>query len=282
MAKRTREQLLEEVLTAYQRVEEPRAKEIILTVIKHVHLAAAECNLTFDEWLQGMEFLKDIGQTCTEDRQEFILLSDLLGLSALVELQDRNPVPPETPGSVVGPLHAEGSPFFPIGGSINLDKVPGGQTAFVSGTVKGVDGEPVAGAVIDIWQTAPNALYAVLDENQSEFNLRGKQKTDEEGRYAFYTVKPVPYTVPRDGPCGKILRASDRHGMRSAHIHMGIEAEGYKTLITEIFTTDDPYLETDTVFGAQKPLQMEYKPNSDPAIDAELVANFEFVLRKTG
>lgn len=280
MTKRTQDDLLQEVLNAYQRIDNPRLREIILTIIRHLHAAASEMNLTFDEWMQGMEFLKDVGQTCTEDRQEFILLSDLLGLSALVELVDRDPTPPETPGSVVGPLHAEGSPFFPIGGSINLDKVAGGQTAYVSGTVKGVDGEPIADAIIDIWQTAPNALYAVLDDQQSEFNLRGKQRTDSEGNYAFYTVKPVPYTVPRDGPCGQILRASDRHGMRSQHIHMGIEATGYKTLITEIFSTDDPYLETDSVFGACPALQMEYVTNDDPKIDADLPARFDFVLRK--
>ncbi len=280
MAKRTREQLLEEVLTAYQRIDDPRLKEIILTVIKHVHLAAAECNLTFDEWMQGMDFIKDMGQISTENRHEVILLSDLLGLSALIELQGRDPVPPETPGSVVGPLHAEGSPFFDIEGTINLDHVPGEQTAYVNGYVKGVDGEPIAGAVIDIWQTAPNALYAVIDENQSEHNLRGKQITDENGRYAFYTVKPVPYTVPRDGPCGKILRASDRHGMRAPHIHMGIQAEGYKELITELFPSDGDYLESDTVFGAQPALYMEYKKNTDPNIDADLKVDFDFYLRK--
>lgn len=280
MTKRTRTELLSEVMAAYQRVDDPRKKEIILASIRHLHMMASEINLTFDEWMQGVTFLTDIGKTCTENRQEFILLSDLLGVSALVELIDRDPTPPETPGSVVGPLHAEGSPFFPIGGSINIDGVQGGQTAYVNGSVKDVDGKPVAGAIFDIWQTAPNALYAVLDENQSEFNLRGKQITDENGHFAFYTVKPVPYTVPTDGPCGHILRASDRHGMRAAHIHIGVEADGYKTLITEIFSSDDPYLESDTVFGACEALQMDYVKNTDPEIDAELQAQFNFILRK--
>lgn len=278
--RRTREDLLAETLAEYSRVDEPRQREILQGVIKHVHMLAAEINLTLDEWLQAMEFLKETGKTCTEDRQEFILLSDLLGLSALVELQDRHAQPPETPGSVVGPLHAEGSPFIENGGSINLDQVPGGQTAYVYGTVTGVEGEPIPGAVFDIWQTAPNALYAVLDEGQSEFNLRGKLRADELGRYGFYTVKPVPYTVPRDGPCGHILRASDRHGMRAAHIHIGLEADGYKGLITEIFPSDDPYLENDTVFGACEALQMDYVTNTGPNIDAELTARFDFVLRK--
>lgn len=280
MADRTSEALLSEVLAEYQRIEEPRIKRILESVIRHVHACARDMDLSHDEWLKGIDFLTRVGQICSGERQEFILLSDLLGLSALVELQDRNPEGEETPGSVAGPFHVTGSPFIPIGGSINLDHVTGGQTAYVHGQVRDVDGTPLGGAVLDLWQTAPNSLYAVQDKAQSEFNLRGKQVTDAHGNYGFYTAKPVPYTVPRDGPCGFILDASNRHGMRAAHIHVGIEVEGYKPLTTEIFPSDDPYLNNDTVFGACDNLLVEYVENTSPDIEADLVAKFDFVLRR--
>lgn len=280
MADRTREELLAEVLAEYQRIDNPRVKRIMESVIRHVHMCAADMDLSHEEWLQGIDFLTGVGQICSDERQEFILLSDLLGLSALVELQDRNPEGEETPGSVAGPFHVTGSPHIPIGGTINLDHVAGEQTAYVHGQVRDVDGTPLGGAELDLWQTAPNSLYAVQDKAQSEFNLRGKQVTDENGNYGFYTAKPVPYTVPRDGPCGLILDASDRHGMRAAHIHVGIAIDGYKPLTTEIFPSDDPYLHNDTVFGACDNLLVEYVTNTDPNIKADLIAKFDFVLRK--
>lgn len=280
MTKRTPEALLSEVLQAYSQIENPRTKQLLLGVIEHVHNFANDVSLTRDEWMEGVNFLTAVGQICTDERQEFILLSDLLGLSALVEQLDRNAEGAETPGSVVGPFHSTGSPFIPLGGSIDLDHVSGGQTALVSGRVTDMDGEPIAGAELDIWQTAPNQKYALQDEQQSEFNLRGKQLTDEEGNYSFITIKPVPYTVPRDGPCGAILNIASRHGMRAAHIHIGIEAEGVKPLVTEVFPSDDPHLHNDTVFGACDELLMTYKENKDPDLPVELKSNFDFVLRR--
>ena len=280
MTKRTANTILTEALSAYQDIDDPRIKEILQAAIKHVHAFAAELKLTHEEWLDGVEYLTAIGHMCTEGRQEFILLSDLLGLSALVELQDRNAIGIETPGSVVGPFHATGSPFIPIGGSIDIDQVPGGETALVRGTVRDMDGNPIAGAELDIWQTAQNQLNAIQDSNQSENNLRGKQLTDENGNYGFITIKPVPYTVPRDGPAGRILDISKRHGLRTAHIHIGIEAEGVKPLITEIYPDDDPYLDDDTVFGACQALTMQYVKNTDSNIPVDLIGEFDFVLRR--
>jgi protocatechuate 3,4-dioxygenase beta subunit len=279
MTKRTTESLLDDVLHAYDAIDNERKKALLKAAIKHLHAFAKEVDLTRDEWMAGIELLTAIGQTCTEERQEFILLSDLLGVSSLVELQTRKVQGKETPGSVVGPFHLADSPLIPIGGSIDLDHVPGGESVHVSGRVIGIDGEPIKGAILDIWQTAPNMLYALQDENQSEHNLRGKQITDNEGRFSFITTKPVPYSVPTDGPCGEILKISNRHGMRVAHIHFGIEADGYKTLITEIFAADDPRLDSDTVFGARPELLMEYKKNTNPDLDVDLEATYEFVLR---
>jgi len=270
MTKRTAETLLSDVLHAYDAIDDPRKKELLKAAIKHLHAFAREVDLTRDEWMAGIELLTAIGHTCTGKRQEFILLSDLLGVSSLVELQTRKARGRETPGSVVGPFHQADSPFIPLGGSIDLDHVPGGESAHISGRVVGVDGEPVAGAILDLWQTAPNMLYALQDEAQSEHNLRGKQKTDGEGRFSFITTKPVPYSVPTDGPCGEILKISNRHGMRVAHIHVGIEAAGYKPLITEIFAADDPNLDSDTVFGARPELLMAYRKNTNPDLDVDL------------
>lgn len=280
MIKRTANSILTEAVSAYQNIDDPRIKEILQLAIKHVHAFAVEANLTHGEWLDGIKYFTEVGQMCSDERQEFILLSDLLGLSALVELQDRQAEGIETPGSVVGPFHVTGSPYIPIGGSIDLDQVPGGERALVQGTVRDMDGNPIAGAELDIWLTAPNRLYAVQDSEQSEFNLRGKQLTDENGNYGFITAKPVPYTVPRDGPCGRILDVAKRHGMRTAHIHIGIEAEGVKSLVTEIFPDDDPYLENDTVFGACEALTMAYVKNTDPNIPVDVVGRFDFVLRR--
>lgn len=280
MTKRTADTLLEDVLTAYDKIADERKKELLQAAVKHLFAFVREVDLSRDEWISGIELLTAIGHTCTDERQEFILLSDLLGVSSLVELQTRQAQGAETPGSVVGPFHLDNSPFIPLGGTIDLDRVPGGESVYVSGRVIGIDGEPIADALLDLWQTAPNMLYALQDENQSEHNLRGKQKTDSEGRFAFITAKPVPYSVPTDGPCGEILNISNRHGMRVAHIHVGIEADGYKQLITEIFVADDPNLDSDTVFGARPELLMEYRKNSDPNLDVDLVANYEFVLRR--
>lgn len=281
MGKRTPESIQQETLNAYGQIKDSRRKEIVLAVIRHLHAFSRDIQLTHDEWLEGIQFLTNVGQICDDERQEFILLSDLLGLSAAVELQDRNPQGNETPGSVVGPFHVNNSPYIPIGGSIDLDHIPGGQSALVKGRVVDIDGNPIAGAELDIWQTAPNQNYAVQDKNQSENNLRGRQLTDEDGRYTFITVKPVPYSVPRDGPCGYLLNISGRHGMRAAHIHIGIEAKGFKSLVTEIFVSGDEYLHDDTVFGACDELTMAYHKNTDSSVPTELVAEYDFVLRRT-
>lgn len=279
MTIRTPQALLAEVLEAYSGIENPRMKQLLQGAINHVHEFAAEVSLSREEWMEGIQFLTKVGQLCSDERQEYVLLSDLLGLSALVEQLDRQAKGAETPGSVVGPFHITGSPFIDLGGTIDLDNVPGGQTVWVHGRVMDTDCHPIAGAVLDIWQTAPNQMYAAQDRLQAEFNLRGKQRTDEQGCYSFITVKPVPYSVPRDGPCGIFLTMAGRHGMRAAHIHIGIEASGFKPLITEIFPADDPYLESDTVFGACGPLTFEYRASSSEDMSAELGATFDFVLR---
>ena len=148
------------------------------------------------------------------------------------------------------------------------------------GKVRDMDGNPIAGAELDIWQTAPNQLYAIQDDNQSENNLRGKQLTDEDGNYGFITVKPVPYTVPRDGPCGRILDVSGRHGLRTAHIHIKIEAEGVKPLTTEIYPDDDPYLDDDTVFGSCKALTMQYAISGEISLDEKCIDLSHFLEQK--
>ncbi len=271
--------LLNEVVAAYGSIKNERQKEIIISAVRHLFAFANDVSLTREEWRAGIAYMRAVGEACTETRDEFILLSDVLGLSALVETVSGDPDSIATPGSLTGPFHVSGSPYVEIGGMINLDTIPGEQTVYVAGHVLDTTGKSIPDAVLDIWQTAPNRLYAVQDQSQSEFNLRGKQRVDQHGRYGFKTVRPVPYPIPRDGPVGKILEASKRHGMRAAHIHIGVEAFGYESLVTEIFDADDNYKTSDTVFGTCESLLANYKPNPDAAVDTDLRVDFDIILR---
>lgn len=280
MTNRTPEMLLDEVIRAYDDIENERHKELLVSSIRHLFSFASDTALTREDWRAGITFLRAIGATCTETRDEFILLSDVLGLSALIETIGGDPDDKATLGSLTGPFHVTGSPYIQIGETIDLDAIPGEQTVYVRGFVLDTNLSPITDARLDIWQTAPNQRYAVQDGAQSEFNLRAKQRVDKDGRYGFKTVRPVPYPIPRDGPVGKILEVSKRHGMRAAHIHVGVEAPGYDSLTTEIFDADDAYNTSDSVFGACARLQAHYEPNRDVSIDADLICDFDIILKR--
>lgn len=239
---------------------DPRMREIMGSLVKHLHDFARETNLTHDEWRTGIGFLEGCAAVETEDRHEFVLASDVLGLSSLVDML--HSTPEATSSSVLGPFHVSGAPPIAFGG--DMKRHYGGPLLLAEGIVKDVDGNPIAGAELDIWQTAPNGLYASQDDEQDTFSFHGLMKVGDDGRYAFTTVKPVEYTVPSDGPVGDILRACGRHPWRPSHLHYIITAPGYKSLVTEIFPEDDPYLDHDTVFGVRDDLVMTYveKPRS--------------------
>lgn len=256
------------VLKTIENTKDPRTREIMTALIRHLHDFVREVNLTTDEWIAAMGFLYRTGGMSTPERQEFILLSDLLGVSSLVDiLNNHRATDTVTDTSNLGPFYTPDSPMLEIGGDLIGDNE--GEPMVMSGRVVDQDGAPVAGALLDIWQTAANGLYSNLDPDQSDHNLRGRMLTDGDGRYAFTTVKPVSYKVPEDGPGGELLEAVGRHPWRPAHIHVIVRADGYRKLTTEIFVEDDRYIDEDAVFGVRDTLAVAFRRNDSAAAAAE-------------
>lgn len=235
---------------------DPRTREVLVALARHIHDFARETKLTHEEWRKGLEFLEWAGKITDPERNEFVLLSDVLGLSSLVDMiHSRSDA---TSSSVLGPFHVSNPPPLAIGGDMKRDFE--GEVLLVTGTVRDPNGTPLPGAQIDIWQTAPNGMYSSQDPDQDIHSFHGLMTCDGEGRYAFTTVRPVSYTVPDDGPVGEILRAAGRHPWRPSHLHYIVSAAGHRTLVTEVFPDDDPYLDEDTVFGVRDDLVMTYVP----------------------
>ncbi|MEM6387371.1 MAG: dioxygenase [Pseudomonadota bacterium] len=233
---------------------DPRLREIMGSLARHLHAFAKDVKLTHAEWQKGIEFLEWAGDISDKERHEFVLLSDVLGLSSLVDMI--NSVPNGTSSSVLGPFHISGAPDIPFG--FDMKRHYEGEVLLARGRVTDPDGAPIDGAKIDIWQTAPNGLYSSQDEEQDTYSFHGIITTGADGGYGFTTVKPVSYTVPTDGPVGDILRATGRHPWRPSHLHYIVTADGFRPLVTEIFPDDDPYLDQDTVFGVREDLVMNY------------------------
>ena len=233
---------------------DPRVKEILSSLAKHMHQFAREVNLTHDEWRAGLKSLEWAGNITTPERNEFVLLSDVMGMSSLVDML--HSTPEATSSSVLGPFHVSNPPPLAVGGDMKRDYE--GEILVVEGHVRDTDGNPLPGATIDIWQTAPNGMYSSQDPEQDINSFHALMTTDDTGRYAFTTVRPVSYTVPDDGPVGDILRAAGRHPWRPSHLHYIVHAKGHRSLVTEIFPDDDPYLDGDTVFGVRDDLVMTY------------------------
>ena len=237
------------VLAQMAYTPDTRLKEVMTAAVKHLHAFAREVNLTPAEWLKAVEFFTKVGQTCTPDRQEFILLSDTVGLSALVHfMHDKTALEDATHSSLLGPFFRENAPRFNAGDQIARDTSDGEVALW--GRVTNTDGQPLSGAEIGIWQTASNGLYDIQeDPNPDNMDCRGIFTTDANGNYLIRTVKPVGYSIPMDGPVGALVRRQNRHGMRPAHIHMLINASGYRELVTALYIKGDPHLSDDTVFG---------------------------------
>jgi len=258
----TDENITEVVLKSTANTKNPRFKELFTCLIKHLHEFVREVELTSEEWVAAMDFLYRTGKISTPKRKEFILLSDTLGVSSLVDLiNGKGPAGP-TETSVLGPFYVEGSKMQEVGSDLKGDNE--GEAVVVSGRVATPAGKPIPGALLDIWQTADNGLYENVDPEQPEGNLRCRMLTDTEGRYRFTTIKPVSYKVPEDGPGGDMLLAMGRHAWRPAHIHFIVTAEGYRPLTTELYVDDDKYIEEDAVFGVRKSLVVSFKRNDSP------------------
>ncbi|MDD9743291.1 MULTISPECIES: dioxygenase [Marinovum] len=252
----TQENITEAFISYMGEETDPRLREVMTSLVRHLHAFAKEVNLTHAEWQTGIAFLERAGEISDAERHEFVLLSDVLGLSSLVDML--HSTAEGTSSSVLGPFHISGSPPLPVGGDLRGETEA--PVLLVEGVVKDPEGNPIPGARLDIWQTAPNGLYSSQDPEQDTYDFHGLQTVGADGRYAFTTVKPVEYTVPSDGPVGDILRACGRHPWRPSHLHFIAEAEGFRPLVTEVFPEDDPYLDQDTVFGVRADLVMRYQP----------------------
>ena len=255
-----------------------RLKEIMDAAVRHLHAFAREVNLTPDEWIQGIRFLTATGHACTEYRQEFILLSDTLGLSSLVNsLNDRRTIEDSTKSSLLGPFYRQDSPTFELGQSV-AEGCPGEEIG-VYGRVIGANRRAVANASIEVWQPDENGFYDLQKQDPSEMELRGRFFSDQEGRYFFRTIKPRGYKIPMDGPVGDMVRAQGRHGWRPAHIHFLVGAPGYREAITALYMADDEHIDSDTVFGANESLITEPKLNAPESPFGSLPAiHFDFTL----
>ena len=267
-------ELLADVLSRYVDAPNPRLREISEAAIRHLHAFAAEVNLQRSEWFGGIQFLTAIGQKCDDKRQEFILLSDTLGVSSLVEMLTHAGIEGSTENTVLGPFYVPNAPHRAMGETMLVDPDEGDRVV-IRGTVTDIDGRPIEGAVLDCWQNATAGFYAVQQPDvQTPENLRGIYTTGPDGTYEIRTVRPVPYPIPSDGPVGDMLKANKRNWMRPGHTHMWVRANGYKDLITHVFDVKSEYLRDDAVFGVRDSLIRSFEPDAN----GELATTFDVVL----
>jgi catechol 1,2-dioxygenase len=266
--------LTAEVVVRLDATPDPRLREVMQALVRHLHAFAREVRLTNAEWLAGVRFLTATGQMCDDNRQEVILLSDTLGLSSLVETINHDAG--GTEATVLGPFYVPGSPWRERGESTVTWSGTTGQPALLTGRVLSSDGTPVPGAVLDVWQNDASGFYAVQQPDvQPADNLRGRYRADAEGRYEVRTVRPVPYAVPDDGPVGKLLGITGRHPWRAAHIHVIVSADGFQPVTTHVFDSASDYLDSDTVFGVKDSLVRDFVDQPD----GSCVVEYDFVLR---
>jgi len=239
---------------------DPRLREIMRSLVGHLHAFVTEVGLTEEEWAEGIAVLTATGEITDDKRQEFILWSDTLGLSMLVDAIAHPAPTGATESTVLGPFYVPGSPLRPYGADIAEQEA--GAPAWVHGRVLDLEGNPIAGAELDVWQNGDNELYAVQDDDAPDDHLRGRFLTDGEGRFAFRAVRPVPYPIPDDGPVGRMLNATGRHPWRPAHVHIVVRAAGFKSVTTHIFDAESEYLDDDTVFAVKPSLLREFVPRA--------------------
>jgi hydroxyquinol 1,2-dioxygenase len=248
-------------VASFERTPDRRLREIMRSLTSHLHAFVMEVGLTEGEWAAAIEILTETGHMTDARRQEFVLWSDTLGISMLVDALAHPTPSGVTESTVLGPFYVPDSPLREYGA--NIAEQEAGVAAWVSGRVLDTDGRPIEGAEVDVWQNGENRLYAVQDDDAPDDHLRGRFRTDAAGRFAFLAVRPVPYPIPDDGPVGRMLAATGRHPWRPAHIHMVVSAPGFSTLTTHIFDGASEYLDSDTVF-AVKPSLVRAFEDRDP------------------
>jgi catechol 1,2-dioxygenase len=269
----TEENSADMVCAAMAKADNKRLGEIMESVVRHLHAVVKEVEPTYEEWEQAIGFLTATGQTCDDKRQEWILLSDVLGVSMLVDAINTRRPSGATENTVLGPFHVDGVPERQMGDTVSEDGK--GEELYVSGKIVDIDGKPIDGAVIDVWQASHDGFYDNQQPDvQPEHNLRGIFHTGADGQFAYRAVMPCYYGIPDDGPVGRMLRGLSRGNIRPAHLHFIVSAPGFDTVTTHIFVKDDPYLADDAVFGVKESLVREFEHRDDPALAAELdIAN---------
>jgi hydroxyquinol 1,2-dioxygenase len=247
------------VLEGVRDAQSPRVRDVSEALIRHLHAFVREVKPTFMEWQAGIDFLTRAGQICDEQRQEFVLLSDTLGVSMLVDAIN-HPLPDgATETTVLGPFYVASAPELPLGSDISRGM--SGEPLFVSGSVSSAGGAPITGATIDVWHSDDEGYYDVQHLHEAGgLALRARLRTDENGAFHFWSVKPAAYPVPHDGPVGELLEAQGRHPWRPAHVHFMIDAPGHVTLVTHVFVAGDKYLDSDVVFGVKDSLIRPFEP----------------------
>ena len=275
MSAMTPAELTDDVLRAFGGAPDARLRELISALITHLHAFAAETGLTQQEWMTGLQFLTAVGQKCDAQRQEYVLLSDVLGLSSLVDVI--NAEAGATESTVLGPFYVAGAPERAMG--VHIGRPEDGSPTLVRGRVTDLAGEPLDGAVLDVWQSSGQGLYDTQDPDQPPFNLRGVFTTGPDGRFEFRTARPASYPIPTDGPVGSLLRAAERSQWRAAHIHAIVSAPGCRPVTTHVFDAENPYLESDAVFGVKGSLVRPFRPSgpADPP-DVSHVVDMDFTL----
>ena len=282
----TEEDITNEVVKRFAGTDDPRLRQIMQSLVTHMHAFVRDVELTEEEWFKGIQFLTDTGHMCSDVRQEFILLSDTMGVSMVVDLINHRKPEGATESTVFGPFHRDGAPTVESGANI-APRDETGQPLLVSGHVRDLGGKPIAGAMLDVWQSDSKGLYDQQLPPGTPLHMRGIFHTDGEGRYLIRTTRPVAYTIPDDGPVGKMLRATNRHPWRPAHIHFVVSADGFEPVTTHIFDSVDKYLDSDTVFAVKDSLICEFKEHAVEDDAAKLLGvkapyasvEFDFVLK---
>jgi hydroxyquinol 1,2-dioxygenase len=278
----TEENLTELALKQWESCHSPRLRQVMQSLVKHLHAFARDVEVTQAEWLTAVEWLAKTGKLSSEKRQEFILFSDVLGMSMLVDAMNHRFPDGATPSTVMGPFHIEDSPVMEMGA--NVAEGLAGEPTFLVGTVRDMRGKPVEGATIDIWQADADGLYE-SQLGSEEPLLRAIFRTGSDGKYAIRTIAPPGYSIPMDGTVGDLLRHTDISHFRPAHIHFLIAAPGYETLITHLFKKGAKYIDSDVVFGVKEPLIVEFEkhavgkaPTGEVLTEPFIVVNYDFTL----
>ena len=279
MDRMTESKLTQQVLERLQSTPDPRLRDVMLSLVTHLHAFAREVRLTDAEWAEGVRFLTATGHACDDVRQEFILLSDTLGLSSLVDLINHSGDEPGlTEPTILGPFYVPDSPVRGFGESM-VEYDDGGEPAILTGRVVDGSGTAIADAELDVWQNAANGFYAVQQpDEQPATNLRGRYRSGPDGSFRIATVRPVPYPIPDNGPVGHLLGQTGRHPWRAAHIHLIVRADGFEPVVTHVFDGASDYLDSDTVFGVKASLVCDFVPGPDGIFRCA----HDVVLRRSG